>query len=69
MYRELINARRGNPRIFEVVDRVFSRRAVHSDKKGGIVAKVHNPYMGPWKFIGKELGSLYKLQHVVTKVC
>ena len=67
MYCELINAHRGNPRIFEVGDRVSSRCTVRLDKKIGIVAKVHNLYTGPWEVIRKELGSSYKLQHVVTK--
>jgi hypothetical protein len=52
MHRELINARRGNPRLYELGDKVFSRRAVRSDKKRGIVAKVHIPYTGPWEVIG-----------------
>ena len=62
-HRELINSRRPSPRVYEPGDRVFSRRAIRSDKRRGIVAKVANPYTGPWEITDKLHGGSYKLRH------
>ena len=54
MHRELINARRGPQYLFEIGDKVFSRHALHLDRKRGIIVKVHKPYTRPWGLLGKN---------------
>ena len=46
-HRKLVNARRSDPRIFDIGDIVFARRAVKSDKKRGRVDKFMYPFTGP----------------------
>ena len=48
-HRELINARRPNPRTYSVNDIVFARRATRSDSKRGKVDKLIHPFTGPWR--------------------
>lgn len=66
MHRELIIAKRPDPLHYEVGDMVFSRVSVKSDKKKGRVAKVTQPYTGPWEIIRKLKGSSYELKHSIT---
>jgi hypothetical protein len=48
-HRELINARRLDPRVYSVGDIVFVRRATRSDSKRGKVDKLMHPFTGPWR--------------------
>ena len=62
-HREYINARRPSPRIYDIGDTVFAKRAVRSDKKRGLVGKLMNSFTGPWEIIRKLAGSSYEMKH------
>eukprot|EP00956_Cyclotella_meneghiniana_P035924 scaffold119565_cov44-Cyclotella_meneghiniana.AAC.1 len=63
MHRELINAARPDPLIYEVGDRVFARRTVQSSKQKERVGKLEFAYTGPWVVLRKLRGASYECQH------
>ena len=63
-HRELINARRPDPRIYSVGDVVFARRATRSDSKRGRVDKLMHPFTGPWRITKSLPGASYSLEFV-----
>ena len=66
-HREIINARRPDPKIYFVRDTVFARRATRSDAGCGQVDKLIYPFTGPWLITAKLDGASYKIEHVATK--
>jgi hypothetical protein len=62
-HRELINARRPDPRVYSVGDVVFARRAVKSDAARGKVDKLQYSFTGPWRVTGILPGASYELEH------
>jgi hypothetical protein len=62
-HRELVNASRPDPRIWQVGDIVFARRATRSHKGRGIVGKLQYAHTGPWRVTKKLEGSSYELAH------
>ena len=63
-HRELIASHRPDPRLFNVGDIVFARRATQSDARRGVVGKVRYAFTGPWRVVSKLSGSSYELEHV-----
>jgi hypothetical protein len=61
-HRELVNLRRPDPRIYNVGDIVFARRAIHSDLKHGRVDKLMHPFTGPWRIVRLLSGASYELE-------
>jgi hypothetical protein len=61
-HRELVNSRRPDPRVYEVGDSVFARRATRSDSKRGRVDKLMHPYTGPWRIVALLPGASYQLE-------
>jgi hypothetical protein len=61
-HRELVNSRRPDPRVYEVGDIVFARRATRSDAKRGRVDKLMHPYTGPWRIVASLPGASYQLE-------
>ena len=66
-HRERINTLRRDPRLFNIGDIVFARRATRSDKKRGRVGKLMNAMTGPWRVIEKLDGASYRIVHCLTK--
>lgn len=62
-HRELINAARPDPRIFEPGDHVFARRSVQSNLKRNIVGKLEFFYTGPWIILRRLHGASYECKH------
>jgi hypothetical protein len=62
-HRELINARRPDPRIYSLGDIVFARRAVKLDGARGHVNKLQYAFTGPWRISAILPGASYKLEH------
>ena len=62
-HRELINARRPDPRINSLGDIVFARRAVKSDAARGHVDKLQYAFTGPWRISAILPGASYELEH------
>ena len=62
-HRELINARRPDPRIYSIGDIVFARRAVKSDAARGTVDKLQYAFTGPWRVSAVLPGASYELEH------
>ena len=62
-HRELINARRPDPRIYSIGDIVFARRAVKSDAARGNVDKLQYAFTGPWRVTASLPGASYELEH------
>ena len=65
-HRELVNASRPDPRVYEVGDIVFAERAVRSDKGRGLVGKLQYSYDGPWRVIKVYDGASYELEHCLN---
>ena len=63
-HRELINARRPDPRVYSVGDVVFARRATRSDSKHGKVDKLMHPCTGPWRITKSLPSASYALEFV-----
>ena len=63
-HRELINARRPDPRVYSVGNVVFARRATRSDSKRGQVDKLMHPFTGPWHITESLPGTSYALEFV-----
>ena len=66
-YREYINQRGPDPRQYSVGNIVFTKRALKSVKKQGLVGKLMDSYTGPWKICGKGKGSSYQWEHIDSK--
>ena len=66
MSREIINQSRPDPKIYQVGQRVFARRAIKSKKSSNVVAKVKYAYTGPWTVQRRLDGSSYEIKHVQT---
>ena len=62
-HRELINARRPDPRIYSIGDIVFARRAVKSDAARGNVDKLQYAFTRPWRVTASLPGASYELEH------
>ena len=62
-HREMINAKRPDPRVYAPGDIVFARRTVKSDAKRGIVDKLKFAYTGPWRIIKHLSGASYEIVH------
>ena len=65
-HRELINARQPDPRLYEINDIVFARRATKSDARKERVGKLMYKMTGPWRVISKLSGASYRLESVRT---
>ena len=66
MSREIINQSRPDPKIYQVGQRVFARRAIKSKKSSNVVAKIKYAYTGPWVIQRKLDGSSYGIKHIQT---
>jgi hypothetical protein len=66
-HRELINSRRPDPRIFEIGDVVFAKRATKSVASKGRVGKLMFPMTGPWRVVEKLDGASYRIEHCLCK--
>ena len=62
-HRELVNSRRRDPRVFQIGDIVFARRATRSDASRGRVGKLEYAYTGPWKITADLHGGSYAIEH------
>jgi hypothetical protein len=62
-HRELINARRPDPRIYSIGDIVFARHAVKSDAVRDNVDKLQYAFTGPWRVTASLPGASYELEH------
>jgi len=62
-HRELINARRPDPRIYSLGDIVFARRAVKSNSSREHVDKLQYAFTGPWRITAILKGASYELEH------
>ena len=66
-HRERINSLRRDPRVFNVDDIVFARRATRSDSKRGKVGKLMYAMTGPWRVVEKLPGGSYRIVHCSNK--
>jgi len=62
-HRELVNSRRGDPRVYKVGDIVFARRSTQSNASRGRVGKLMNAFTGPWRVVEVLDGASYGLKH------
>ncbi len=62
-HRELINARRPNPRVYSVGDIVFAWCTVRSSSAKEQVDKLQYAFTGPWIVRASLKGASYKLEH------
>ena len=62
-HRELINARRPNPRVYSIGDIVFAQCAVKSNSAKEQVDKSQYTFTGPWVIKAQLKGALYELEH------
>jgi hypothetical protein len=67
MHREYIHSNRPDPLIYNVGDRVFSRRATQSNRAKGRVGKIMLQHTGPWTIIEQLSGSSFRIRHCRTK--
>jgi len=65
-HREYINSRRSTPRLYDVGEIVFAKRAVKSIASRGLVGKLMNAFTGPWAITEKLPGSSYSLRHEIS---
>jgi hypothetical protein len=68
-HHELINSRRGDPRVYNKGDIVFARRATRSDTKHGRVEKLMHLFTGPWRIVKSLDGASYELKFVGNPSC
>jgi hypothetical protein len=66
-HRELVNATRPDPRLYNIGDIVFAKRATRSDASRGRVGKLMYPMTGPWRVIEKLDGGSYRIEHCHLK--
>ena len=67
LHREFVNARRPDPRLFAIGDKVFARRSVQSSRVHVRVAKIEYVHTGPWTVTASLEGSSYEITHDQSK--
>ena len=66
-HRELVNARRRDPRVWKRGNIVFAHRNTKSNTAAGTVGKLMFPVTGPWEVFEDSPGGVYKIRHFFDK--